>query len=398
MDKLIQYSAARINTVSLAFKRYLWDKINWNSRLIALTGARGIGKTTMLLQHIKVNLNQHPDEVIYVSIDDLYFSKNTIVEFAEEFVKRGGKYLFLDEIHKYRNWSQEIKSTYDYFGDLRVVIAGSSALDIYKGTADLSRRAVLYQMQGLSFREFIRMKYNHAFPVLSLEMLLDNPSSVISVILKEIKPIKLFEEYLQKGYYPFFADDEQTYFPRLKQTVNHVLEVDLPSVEKIDFHAVHHLRRLLSIISAIVPFKPNIHQLSRQVGVSRETLMKYLVLLERADLLMLLQSGNRGISRMNKPDKIYLDNANLMFALSDITVNTGTARETFLFNQLKEKYPVSYTETGDFLVAGKYTLEVGGRNKTRKQVAGLEHAFIAVDNIEFAFQNKIPLWLFGFLY
>ncbi|HOW25605.1 MAG TPA: AAA family ATPase [Bacteroidales bacterium] len=398
MEKLFQFSALRVNAVNLEFKRYLWDKINWNNRLIALTGARGIGKTTMLLQYINENLNENTDEVIYVSLDDLYFSRNTLVDFADAFVKRGGRYLFLDEIHKYRDWSQEIKNIFDYFGDLKVAITGSSALDIYKGTADLSRRAVLYQMNGLSFREFIQLKYKIEFPVIALEDLLYNPATFITGILKEIKPIKLFEEYLQKGYYPFFIEDEQTFLDRLKQTVNHVLEADLPSVEKIDFNAVHHLRILLSIIAELVPFKPNILKLSAQVGVSRETLLKYLYLLERADLLMLLQSGTGGISRMNKPEKIFLNNPNLMFALSTAQVNSGTVRETFLLNQLKERYAVAYKDRGDFLVANKYTIEVGGMHKTQKQIRGIENAFIAADNIEFASQNKIPLWLFGFLY
>lgn len=398
MDKLFQYSAARINAVDTGFKRYLRDNINWNNKLIALTGARGIGKTTLLLQFIKENLNESPDEVIYVSMDDLFFSKNTLVAFADEFVKRGGRYLFLDEIHKYPDWSQEIKNIYDYFSDLRVVITGSSALDIYKGTADLSRRAVLYQMQGMSFREFISLKYKHAFPVVALDDLLHEPGSFIPGILEKIKPVKLFEEYLLKGYYPFFMEDEATYYDRLKQTVNHVLDTDLPSVEKIDFTAVHHLRTLLSIISEIVPFKPNILKLSKQVEVSRETLMKYLYLLARADLLMLLQSGTYGISRMNKPDKIYLNNTNLMYALSHAQVNAGTARETFLFNQLKQGHQVTYTDKGDFLVDNKYTIEAGGKHKTQRQIADVENAFIAADNIEFAHQNKIPLWLFGFLY
>jgi hypothetical protein len=398
MDKLFQYSALRIQSVNLGFKRYLKDVIHWDSRLIALTGARGIGKTTLLLQHIKENLNEKPVEVMYASMDDLFFSKNTLVDFADNFVKQGGKYLFLDEIHKYKNWSQEVKNIYDYFNDLKIVITGSSALDIYKGTADLSRRAVLYQMQGLSLREFILLKYQHSFPVLSLEDVLTNPTPHISKILADIKPIRLFEEYLRNGYYPFFIEDEPTFTDRLKQTVNHVLDVDLPSVETIDFVAVQKLRTLLSIISEIVPFKPNVVKLSNQVGVSRETLMKYLFLLTRADLLMLLQTETNGISRMNKPEKVYLNNPNLMHALSGGQGNSGTIRETFLFNQLKQSHSVEYTDQGDFYVDNKYTIEAGGMNKTRKQIAGMQNAFVAADNIEFAYQNKIPLWLFGFLY
>jgi len=398
MDKLFQYSASRVNAVNLYFKRYLWDKINWNNRLIAITGARGVGKTTMLLQHVRENLYEKPDEVIFVSLDDLFFSRTTLVEFADEFVKRGGKFLFLDEIHKYRNWSQEIKNIYDYFSDLKIVVAGSSALDIYKGTADLSRRAVLYKLNGLSFREFIRIKYNQDLPSLDLEEVLTAPANSISSILSKIKPIKLFEEYLQIGYYPFFIEDELNYYDRLRQTINQVLETDLPSVENIDFYAVQHLRTLFSVISEIVPFKPNIVKLSQQIGVSRETLMKYLHLLGRADLLMLLHSQTSGISRLNKPEKVYLYNANLMYALTGSQVNPGTLRETFFLNQLTNKHKVSYSNRGDFLVDGKYTIEVGGKHKSQKQISGVSDSFIAADNIEYANGNKIPLWLFGFLY
>lgn len=398
MDKLFQYSTSRIDSINTDFKRYLWNKIDWSNRLIAITGARGVGKTTLLLQYIKEKLDANPDEVIYVNLDDLYFSKNTIVDFANEFVKRGGKYLFLDEVHKYNNLSQEIKNIYDYFNELKIVITGSSALDIFKGNADLSRRAIMYKMQGLSFREYIALKYKYPFPVLTLEQILTNPANYISKILTEIKPIKLFEAYLKTGYYPFFLEDEQNFHIRLKQTVNHVLESDLPSVEKIDFSSVHNLRKLLSILTEIVPFKPNILKLSKQVDVSRETLIKYLYLLSRADLLMLLQTGTFGISKMNKPEKVYLNNTNLAYALSDTQVNKGTLRETFFYNQVSEGNNVFYSAKSDFFVNNKYTFEIGGKNKTRKQISNIDNAFIAADNIEYAQGNKIPLWLFGFLY
>ena len=398
MEKLYQFSANRINTISTGFKRYLWNKIDWNNRLIALTGARGVGKTTLLLQYIREHLNYSSGEVIYVSMDDLYFSKNSLVDFAGEFVKRGGSYLFIDEIHKYRNWSQEIKSIYDYFSDLRIVVTGSSALDIYRGSADLSRRAVVYKMKGLSLREFIEFKYGISFPVHDLENVLHQPSELIAEILKATRPVKMFEEYVRYGYYPFFSENEESYHDRLKQTVNHVLEVDLPSVENIDYTAVHHLRVLLSVISEIVPFKPNILKLSHQVGVSRETLLKYLHLLAKADILMLLESGTHGIGKLNKPEKVYLNNPNLMFSLSHHLINTGTVRETFLFNQLIGSYQVNYSKQGDFVVDNRYTIEVGGGNKSGNQVSGLEQAYIAADNIEYSVQNKIPLWLFGFLY
>ena len=398
MDKLFDYSASRIQKVDLGFKRYLWDRINWDNRLIAITGARGVGKTTLLLQHIREHLNHNPDEVLFASTDDLFFTKTSIVEFADAFVKRGGKYLFLDEIHKYPSWSREIKNVYDYFDDLKVVITGSSALDIYRGAADLSRRAVLYKMRGLSFREYVAFKHKQVFPAIRLEALLTEPGKHIDPILQKIKPIKLFEEYLEAGYYPFFIEDEETFHVRLRQTVNQVLETDLPSTANIDYQAVHQIRRLLAVISELVPFKPNVLKLSRQVSVSRETLMKYLHLLDRAGLLLLLRSDTAGISRMNKPEKVYLENTNLLVALAESQVQAGTMRETYLFNQLSEGYPVSCSGKGDFLVDNKYTIEVGGQGKTRKQLAGIPDAYVAADNIEHARHHKIPLWLFGFLY
>lgn len=398
MEKLFQYSNSRISAVDMRFKRYLWRQVNWENKLNIITGARGVGKTTLLLQYIKENLQHRPDEIIFINLDDLYFSRNTLVDFADKFVKRGGKHLFIDEIHKYGNWSQEVKNIYDYFPELKINITGSSALDIFKGQADLSRRAILYKMNGLSFREFIEIKYGHHFPVLQLEDILENPMKLISEILKKIKPIKLFEEYLKSGFYPFFTEGEAEYGIRLKQTVNHILDNDLPSVELIDYQAVLKLRKLVSILSEIVPYKPNISKLSEQVGVSRETLVKYLHLLERADLLMLLRSSTHGISKMNKPEKVYLNNPNLISALASHTYEVGTVRETFFMNQLQVSHNVQYSAKSDFVVDNKFTFEVGGKNKNRKQIAGIENAYIAADNIEFSSQNKIPIWLFGFLY
>lgn len=398
MDKLIEYSRLRINSVDTDFKRYLWKDINWNNRLVAITGARGIGKTTLLLQYIKENLAQKPDEVIYVNMDDLYFSKNTLVDFADAFVKRGGKYLFLDEIHKYPKWSQEIKNIYDYFAELKIVITGSSALNIYKGKADLSRRAIMYNMQGLSFREFLELKYKLNFNPLELKEILSNAHEIIPQILDKTKPLKFFEEYLRFGYYPFFVEGEEDFSTRLKQTVSHVLETDLPSIENIDFNAVHNIRKLLGILTEIVPYKPNVLSLSEKIGVSRATLLKYLYLLGNADLLMLLQSETKGISRLNKPEKVYLNNPNLLHALSEGPVNKGSIRETYFFNQLNQSHQVTSSRIADFTIDGKYTFEIGGKTKTRKQIKDSTNAFVAADNLEFAIENKIPLWLFGFLY
>lgn len=398
MDKLFEYSQLRVNSVNTSFKRYLWDKINWRNRLIAITGARGIGKTTLLLQYIKENLGQKPEEVIYVSLDDLYFSKNTLIDFADAFVKRGGKHLFLDEIHKYPNWSQEIKNIYDYFAELKIVITGSSALNIYRGKADLSRRAIMYNMQGLSFREFLELRYKLNFNPLELKDILSKAQDIIPQLLDKIKPLRFFEEYLRFGYYPFFVEGVEDFNMRLKQTLNHVLESDLPSVENIDFNAVHNIKKLLGILTEIAPYQPNILSLSKKIGVSRETLLKYLYLLNNADILLLLHADTKGISRLNKPEKVYLNNPNQFNALSEGPVNKGSIRETFFFIQLKQSHHITSSRIADFTVDGKYTFEIGGKSKTKKQIKESKNAFVAADDLEYAIGNKIPLWLFGFLY
>jgi len=398
MEKLIQSFQSRIKSIDLSFKRYLWNEINWENRLIAITGARGVGKTTILLQYIKETFKNNIENVIYVSLDNLYFSKNTLSDFADEFVKQGGKYLFLDEVHKYPNWSIEIKNIYDSYAELSIIFTGSSALDILKGKGDLSRRIIIYKLNGLSFREFLELKHKITFPSFSLNEILENSNELSNQINSQIKPLKYFDEYLKLGYYPFFMEDEQGYYQRIEQTVSQIIENDLMTIERIDFSTIQNIRKLLAVIAEIVPFKPNVLKLSKQVEISRETLIKYLYWLSRADLLLLLQTDTYGISKMNKPEKIYLNNSNLIYALTDSVPNTGTIRETFFYNQMKVKHQVRYTDKGDFLIDNKILFEIGGKNKTQKQIAGLENAYIAADNIEYAFKNTIPVWLFGFIY
>lgn len=399
METLFRYSNRRIDRVNTDFKRYLWHDINWDSRLIGITGARGAGKTTLLLQYLKDELHHATEkEKIFVNLDDLYFTRNTLIDFADQFVKQGGKYLFLDEVHKYPGWSKEIKNIYDYFDELKIVFTGSSALDIYKGNVDLSRRALHYKLYGLSFREYLELKHNITIPVISLKDILEKSDDYARSVLNKIKPLKYFNEYLAKGYYPFFKEDEKEYHRRLQQTINHVLENDLPVIARVDHTSIFKLKKLFSILADLVPYKPNISKLSKQVEVSRETLVKYLLLLESADLLALLKSDSHGINRMNKPEKIYLSNPNMMFALTEIASNPGTIREVFFYNQLLVKHKVRYSSKADFTIDSTYTFEIGGKSKGTKQIAGLDDAFIAADNIEYPYQNKIPLWLFGFLY
>ncbi|MBI9067267.1 MAG: AAA family ATPase [Salinivirgaceae bacterium] len=397
MDNLIQQFQSRLISLNFTFKRYLCKQINWNNRLIAIIGARGVGKTTLLLQHIKEN-HKDLNEVLYVSLDNLYFGKNTLSDFADEFVKLGGKYLYIDEVHKYPNWSVEIKNIYDNYPELFIVITGSSALDIHKGKGDLSRRIVIYRMNGLSFREFIKLKYGIDFKVYTLKDITENAIEIAQHINAEIKPIKLFKEYLKTGYYPFFTEGNDHYYERLEQAVNEIIETDLPAMEPIDFSAVYNIKKLLMVIAELVPFKPNVSKLSVKIGINRDTLLKYLYWLQRADLLLLLTSDTYGISKMNKPEKVYLNNSNLIYALSGDSANIGTVRETFFFNQLNVKHKITYPGKADFLVDNKFIFEIGGKNKTQKQIIGLKNAFIVADNIEYAYKNTIPVWMFGFLY
>jgi len=351
----------------------------------------------MLLQYMKTKLPEKPG-AIYVSLDDIYFSETPLVYFAEEFFKKGGEYLFLDEIHKYPNWSQELKNIYDNLPELKIVFTSSSALDIYKGKHDLSRRAMVYNLPGLSFREFIELKYQISFQSLTLENIIAAKNTQIYQILEKIKPLKLFDEYIQSGYYPFFMEAGNNYISRLINITNQVLESDLPNIFHIDFYSVLKIKKMLSVLSRIVPYKPNVEKLASQSGTTRDSLLKFLYYLEKAEIVNWLTKDTFGINFLNKPDKLYLNNTNLMFALSSIKPDIGNLRETFFLNQLKVKHNVAYPESGDFWVDEKYLFEIGGQNKKQKQKTKNEDSFVAIDGIEYPMENKIPLWLFGFLY
>jgi predicted AAA+ superfamily ATPase len=397
MDELINISTKKIENTNLGFKRFLIDKINWKRRLIGIKGARGTGKTTLLLQHIKENFGTS-DEVLYVSLDSIYFTKNKLVHLADAFAKSGGKYLFLDEVHKYPNWSREIKNIYDDYPELNVVFTGSSILEIDKSEADLSRRSVIYELPVLSIREYVALKQGIDIEVYTLSDILKDHKEIASVINKKIKPIKEFNIYNQFGAFPFFIETGLEYPSHIERIINLILETDLPAIITIDYNSIVKLKQLLLVISESVPFQPNISKLSSKIGVTRDTLIKYLVYLEKANLVSLLRSNSKGISKMAKPEKIFLDNSNLLYALQPNRVNTGTIRETFFQNQLSVQHKVELPKSGDFIVDDKYIFEIGGKDKTRKQIIDFQNAYIVADNIEYGFKNKIPIWLFGFLY
>lgn len=397
LNRLYTWSYQQIKRTNSTFKRYLYERIDWKNRLNIIIGMRGTGKTTIMLQYAKNEL-PFDESTIYVSLDDIYFSSNSLVVFVEEFVKRGGKYLLIDEAQKYPNWSKEIKSIYDNFPELQITISGSSAISILKGEGDLSRRALIYQLHGLSLREFAEMKYQQKFDTISLEQIINNATSISISISNEIKPIKLFEEYLVHGYYPFSINDENNFAQRMLQVMNVILENDIPAVNNIDYNATLKMKQLLGIIAESVPFKPNITKLAGQLSLSRETLLKYLQVLAKADVILLLYSSTKGISALNKPEKIYLQNPNIAYLLASQNANTGNIRETFFVNQLQINHNVEYAAKGDFLINKKYTFEIGGKNKTNQQIKDLPDAYIVADNIEIAVGNKIPLWMFGFMY
>jgi predicted AAA+ superfamily ATPase len=396
MERLKRLSIEATRRVPTEFQRFLLQQIDRDMQMTGIVGARGSGKTILLLQMMK----SLPDKnnAMYVSLDDIYFTENKLVYFAEEFHSLGGKYLFIDEVHKYPGWSQELKNIYDNLPGLKVVFTASSALDIYKGSYDLSRRVMMYHLPGLSFREFLTLKYKIKLPALTLEDILSSNDDLYIEINEKIKPLPLFDEYLKTGYFPFFINAGKNYSKLLLNTVNLIIENDLPSIYNLDYNSSLKLKRLLVVISKLVPFKPNIEKLAKQIGISRDTLLRYLFYLDKAHLLNRLFKNTSGISILNKPEKIYLSNTNLAYSLSDNTPDIGNIRETFFLNQLLVSHTLTYPAKGDFVVDGKYHFEIGGKNKTSKQIAGIEDAFVAADGIEYRFGNKIPLWVFGLMY
>ena len=395
MEKLLEKSARKINAVSLAFKRYLYHEINKSNRLIAIKGARGTGKTTLLLQLAK---EYNSDEVLYIALDDLFFSENTLYSLAEKFVKIGGIVMLIDEVHKYPNWSRELKLIYDDFPALKAIFTSSSILDIHKGESDLSRRAVTYKLAELSFREYLLLYEKIELPIFTLQEILKNHKSISLDLLQQFTPFKYFSKYLKIGNYPFYEGNAEEYYQKLRNTVNLILEVDLQTTENLDFNSIAKLKRLLYVISSNVPFTPNIQKISDNIDLNRNALVRALQLLNSAELIRMIYKQSRSISILNKPDKIWMNNTNLMFAISGEQVDTGTIRETFFMQNLGHHHVISLPEKGDVLVDNTYLFEIGGKNKSKKQIEALENAFVVKDDIEIGFQNSIPIWLFGFLY
>jgi predicted AAA+ superfamily ATPase len=397
MEVLLEQSERLVAATSTEYKRYLYNTIKWNSRLIGIKGARGTGKTTLLLQWIK-ELDLPADKAAYFSLDDLYFTVNSLKDTVTQFYKSGGEVLVLDEVHKYKNWSLEIKNIYDFFPNLKIIFTGSSIIDISKQEGDLSRRALMYELPGLSYREYLFMQGIVELPALSLDDILFKNAQMKKGLPKHFRPLEHFDNYLKYGYYPFGLEDETTVHQRINQLIRTIVEVDMAELKDFDIRNAKKLLQLVYVIAQQVPFKPNITSLATKTGIHRNSLNNYLHYLEQAKIISLLFPEGQSIAVLQKPEKIFLNNTTLLNALSAEESSVGTVREIFFLSQLVPFHKVNMPKKGDFLVNGKYTFEVGGRGKGQKQIAELENAWVVKDDIEFPVNKAIPLWMFGLLY
>lgn len=397
METITRLYKRLLDSTKLNFIRYLYYDIDWNNRLIVISGARGTGKTTLMLQYIKQEVADKT-KALYMSLDNIWFATHTLSELVEDFYAVGGNAIFLDEVHHYPNWAIEVKNIYDSFPDMKIVFTGSSMLEIYQSGADLSRRAIHYSLYGMSFREFLKFEYGDEFPKLKLEEILTNHFELSSGITSRFKVLPRFAEYLEYGYYPLYKENVKSYPDRLQGIVNAVIDSDLPACTNIEHSSGIKIKKLLAVISTLVPYTPNISKLSSEIEISRNSMLSYIHLLHQARLIYALGQNANGLSILTKPDKIYLDNPNLLYALSTSVANEGNVRETFFANQLKVKHEVTYSKLTDFLIDSKYAFEIGGKNKGFNQIKNMSDSFVASDGVESGFGNKIPLWLFGFLY
>ncbi|MDM1349864.1 AAA family ATPase [Myroides marinus] len=389
MERLFEYSNKLINQTNTDFFRYIYNQINWENRMIGLIGPRGVGKTTLVLQYIKQNLN--PTETLYITAEDFYFVDNKIIELVDTFVKFGGKYLFIYEIHKYPDWAKDLKLIYDYHKNLKVVFMGSSVLDIKKGASDLSRRAIIYNMQGLSFREYLKLFHNISSKTYTLQEILQHKVNIPEIE----RPLLYYADYLKKGYYPFAL--EQDFDIRLAQIINQTLENDIPMYANMNVATGRKLKQLLAIVSQSAPFKPNMSKIAEMLSVSRNNIADYCLYIEEAGLITQLRDNTGGIRGLGKVDKIYLDNTNLIYNLASDSSNIGNIRETFFLNQTRVKHNVISSADSDFLIEN-ITFEIEGKNKSQKQIKNIENSYVVKDDIETGFLNVIPLWQFGLLY
>ena len=395
LSKLLENSALYINLVQTPHKRYFYDEIDHTDKLIGIIGARGVGKTTYILNYLK-NSSLSLSKKLYLSADNIDLANSSLVDIAKEFTSKGGELLAIDEIHKYKNFEIELKQIYDML-PLKVLFSGSSAIELEHAKADLSRRAVIYRVSGLSFREFLEFKTNIKLNTYSLEEILEQHSDIAFEITNKVKPLEFWEEYLQYGYYPFYFENPKRYSIKLNETINTAIEVDIPSVFKIKYEYIINLKKLVKLICASEPFTLNIQELSSKIGIDRDTLYLYFEYLHRGKIFNVIRAKSKGDNIFSKPDKVYLNNPNLNYSYCN-QATTGMIRETTFTTFLKINHDLSIPKKGDFLVDEKYLFEVGGKNKSFKQIKDIPNSFVVADDIEVGFGAKIPLWLFGFLY
>ena len=403
MDALFRKSDRLLANTRTEIIRDKMGEIHWNAQLISIMGAKGVGKSTLIKQYLKQNYALGDRRVLYCSADTVDFSMRTLVGLAEEFVMRGGELLVIDEIHKYHSgtadWSREIKEIYELFPDLKLIVSGSSLLQLREGDADLSRRAIKYTMPGLSFREALRFYHGLSFPKWSLEDILAHPYDLWQTVSDKCKPVALFKEYLEKGYYPFLLEGEGEYYTKIEQVVNYIIETELPRICKVDVANVRKLQALINMICSEVPFELNANRIAAALEIGRDTVVEYLKYLGDAKVLNLLYSDKKKIGKLSKPDKVYLENPNILYALAPTKVEIGTLRETFAIGSLSESHNVEYGKAkGDFKVDGKYTFEIGGRSKDFSQIAGVKDSYVFADDWDMPDGAKLPLWMLGFLY
>lgn len=403
MDTLFRKSDRLLANTSTGIVREKMGEIHWNSQLVTIIGAKGVGKSTLIKQYLKLNYQPGDRRVLYCSADTVDFSTRTLVELAEEFVIQGGELLAIDEIHKYKpgttDWSREIKEIYELFPDLKMIVSGSSLLRLKEGDADLSRRAVKYTMPGLSFREALRFYHDLSFPVWTLEDILAHPYDLWQMVSSKCKPVALFKEYLEKGYYPFLLEGTGEYYTKIEQVVNYIIETELPQICKVDIANVRKLQALIAMICSETPFELNANKIAAALEIGRDTVVEYLKYLGDAKVLNLLYSDKKRIGKLSKPDKVYLENPNILYALAPAKVEIGTLRETFAVDCLSESHVVEYGKTqGDFKVDSKYTFEIGGRSKDFSQIAGMKGSYVFADDWDMPDGAKLPLWMLGFLY
>lgn len=396
MESLLEFQENILRQIKNDFRRYLHDKINWKHRMIGIKGPRGAGKTTLMLQHLKYDLGM-PSEALYITADHNWFYNHTLFDVANDWYKQGGKILFIDEVHKYPKWSIELKNIYDGLPEMQVVFSASSALDIYRGEADLSRRVITYLLAGLSFREFILFTGGINFEAINIDDIRKNHQSLSRMITEDFRPLPVFRKYLEVGYLPIILEGEDTYLMKLKQVINTIVDIDLAYIASYNSGTAVKVKKLLGVIAESVPFKPNIAALARKLDLSRDSVYQYIYQLKDARLLNTLSFEGKGVSVLQKPEKIFLENSNLAFALKE-KPDIGNIRETFVLNQLLNAgLKVSSPVEGDFITDG-LTIEVGGKGKNSEQVKHLNNYIIASDNLETGAGNKAPVWLFGFLY